>query len=230
MLLAAALVLGVAFVSQSRVRKMQVTVRDQETFTYQWFIYSLGEVDEISVRPIEDDNNANEVESTDEKHVNQLSPRISTPDWESLKFYDDEAEVKALEIKDKRVEFHFCDEYLGLQIANATTGTYEDDVEMPYDSFSRIVLDSGMGGITGVESFAKDKSVMYDKSTEELIIVSSADASNVRVYDIQGRCVRDVAASGSDEMRVSLRGLGSGIYVAAVVSENGVFTSKIAKK
>lgn len=230
LLLVAALVLGTAFFAQSRVRVLQIVVEEGGVIQPSKFFH-LGEVDEITITPYDEASTTNEVNVADKKSLNQVSPRLYVPEWESMKLFNDTEEVKTFPLQNKDVQFRFRDEYLELLFMDAKTFYYVDYDEFPYESFTRIVLDSGMGGISRVTSSSQDVSVVYDKATEQLRIVSSENIHAVRVYNIQGVCVRNAGAGEiAESQSISLSGLSSGIYVTEVVSDNGVITSKIAKR
>lgn len=228
LLLVAALVLGTAFFAQSRVRQLYVNINYSE-----FYIFRTGEVDEIIVSPYEENNNAKEIDKVDLKSYNNASPRVNSPEpeWETLKIYNDAEEIKSVSLPNKIVGLDFKDDNLVLQSSDATTGNNGVYEEIPYDSFSRIALITGMGSISGVTSSPQDISVMYDEATEQLRIVSSENIHAVRVYNIQGVCVRNADAGEiAESQSISLSGLSSGIYVTEVVNDNGVVTSKIAKR
>lgn len=231
LLLAAALVLGTAFLAQSRIRVLQIRTTDEGGVIQPSIFFQLGEVDEIIITPYDDTSTTNEVYVEDKKSLDQVSPRLYVPEWESMKIFNDAEEVKSIPLQNINIEFKFRDEYLALQFWDAKTSYNAGYEEFPYESFSRLVLDSGMGSITGASSSPHDISVVYDNATEELNIVSSENLHAVRVYNMQGVCVRNADAGEiAESQSVSLSGLSSGIYVTEVVSENGVITSKIAKR
>lgn len=230
LLLAAAIILSTAFLAQSRIRVLQITTGEGGS-VHPSIFFQLGEVDEITITPYDDTSTTNEVYVGDRKSLDQVSPRLYVPEWESMKIFNDAEEVKSIPLQNINVEFHFMDEYLALQFWDAKTNYNAGYEEFPYESFSRLVLDSGMGSITGASSSPQDIPVVYDQATEELKIVSSENIYAVRVYNMQGVCVRNADAGEITESQsVSLSGLSSGIYVTEVVSVNGVITSKIAKR
>lgn len=228
LLLAAAIILGTTFFAQSKVRELRIVPRNG--YEGKPFIsFRLGDVDEITITPYDEASTTKEVKVTGKKPLDKVSPRLFVPEWETMKIFNDTEEVKAISLQDKMISFIFLDENLRLNFWGATD--YIGNEEFPYESFTRIVLNAGIGGITGVAESPQNISVVYDDSTEELKIASSENISNVRVYNMQGMCVRNIDAGEiSERQSVSMSGLSSGIYVAEVVSENGVITSKIAKK
>lgn len=230
LLLAAAIILGTAFLAQSRIRVLQITTGEGGIVQPSIF-FQLGEVDEITITPYDDTSTTNEVYIEDRKSLNQVSPRLYVPEWESMKIFNDAEEVKSIPLQNINVEFYLRDEYLALQFWDAKTHYNAGYEEFPYESFTRLVLDSGMGSITGASSSPQDIPVVYDQATEELKIVSSENIYAVRVYNMQGVCVRNADAGEiAESQSISLSGLSSGIYVTEVVNDNGVVTSKIAKR
>lgn len=235
LLLAAAIILSTAFLAQSRIRVLQIRTTDEGGIVHPSIFFQLGEVDEITITPYDDtsttNSTTNEVNIADKKSLNQVSPRLYIPEWESMKIFNDAEEVKSIPLQNINIEFKFRDEYLALQFWDAKTSYNAGYEEFLYESFTRLVLDSGMGSITGASSSPQDISVVYDQATEELKIVSSENLHAVRVYNMQGVCVRNADAREiAESQSLSMNGLSSGIYVTEVVSENGVITSKIAKR
>lgn len=142
-----------------------------------------------------------------------------------LKLFKDAKEVKSTPVGDSLI-FYFGGDRLYV---------YEDDdnllFEMPYESFSRMVFDLGLDGITDIKAAAADIDVCYDPLMEEIRVKTEKSINEVRVYNMQGMCVRNTThVSAESEVIVNMSGLSSGIYIVAVMGEDGVFTSKIAKK
>ena len=146
---------------------------------------------------------------------------------EILKLLKDGNEIKTVPIGDKMV----------LYFANDKLRVFEDEddsadpiFEMPYEAFSRMVFDLDLGGITDIKTVSSGISVYYDASIDELNVVSDNTIKEVRIYNMQGMCVHNARVSDTNKVTVSMSSLLPGVYVAAIVSDNGVFTSKIAKK
>jgi hypothetical protein len=142
-----------------------------------------------------------------------------------LKLFKDANEVKSTPVRDSLI-FYFGGDRLYV---------YEDDdnllFEMPYESFSRMVFDLGLDGITDIKAAAADINVCYDPLMEEIRVKTEKSIKEVRVYNMQGMCMRNATHMDAEsEVIVNMSGLSSGIYIVAVMGEDGVFTSKIAKK
>ena len=142
---------------------------------------------------------------------------------EILKLLKDGNEIKTVPIGDKMV-FYFANDKL--RVFEDEDNSADPIFEMPYEAFSRMVFDLDLGGITDI----KTVSVYYDASIDELNVVSDNTIKEVRIYNMQGMCVHNARVSDANKVTVSISSLLPGVYVAAIVSDNGVFTSKIAKK
>ncbi len=84
-------------------------------------------------------------------------------------------------------------------------------------------------GVNIVESVAGDADVEIVYNGSYLQFVTSAEILNVAVYDIAGRAVMNVS-NGENTLHVKSSGLGNGLYIVKVTTENGTAAKQIVVK
>ena len=105
-----------------------------------------------------------------------------------------------------------------------TAGTLGD--ELYYDNFYL------SGGNLNSDSFAKTKFAAYPNPTHDAWIFESDsdEITSIKVFDINGRLVAELANSQDNVLKIEASSLESGLYFANVKTENSSETIKLIKK
>lgn len=94
-------------------------------------------------------------------------------------------------------------------------------------NFSLIITGIDVPGALSVNSFDMDISVWYSNYDKSVNITSQELVSGMKIYDSNGRLIKEAVFNNQTEVKYPLNGLSSGLYFVKVFMSNG--TDKVQK-
>ena len=73
----------------------------------------------------------------------------------------------------------------------------------------------------------KAQEVSVYKQNNELVAKSNVNISNVEVFDVSGRMIKNAAGNNTKEIRINTDALNKGVYILKITTAKGIITKKV---